>query len=126
MDVNSQVAVKIRKLREKNGYSQEYVATEMGIPQNSYSSLENGKVRITIEKVFLLSKIFNESIYEILDLPAYQQFQNCSQQTVNGSVVNNGLGMDNSSAYSQLIESKNELIQSLKAQIEILKRSNNI
>ena len=35
------IGAKIRRIRQLKGYSQEYMATSLGITQNSYSKLEN-------------------------------------------------------------------------------------
>lgn len=50
--------VKIRKLRDNLGYSQEYVATRLGIAQNTYSKIENGQSPLTIERAKKLAEIF--------------------------------------------------------------------
>jgi len=50
---------KLRLLRLQNNLTQENVAYELGISQKAYSKIENGQVRLTQDKVAVLSKIFN-------------------------------------------------------------------
>ena len=119
-DLNTKVAGRIRRLREAKGYSQEYVATRLNIPQNTYSRLENGDTKISLDRLLGLSVILEETIYNILDLPAYQQFNKCSQQTVNGNVSNQGLINNETNPYLVALEAKEEHIKSLQAHIETL------
>lgn len=54
------VAQKIRNIREWRNYTQAYMATELGVKQNTYSLWENGK-GLTPERV--------EAIAQVLDVP---------------------------------------------------------
>lgn len=50
----------LKELREKHGYTQEYMAKKLGYKGKSgYCLLENGSVKITIEKARKISQIFN-------------------------------------------------------------------
>jgi|GEM_PF-1686614 len=48
----------MRSLRESHQFSQEYVAAELGINQNTYSKLESGQTQITIKRLEQLSKVY--------------------------------------------------------------------
>lgn len=48
------------------GYSQEYVANELGISQNAYSKLESGKTEISVKRVYEIALVLGISIYELL------------------------------------------------------------
>lgn len=52
---------KLKEIRLKNNYKQEYVASELGITQKAYSKLENGQTCLTVDKIFKLAKIYNIS-----------------------------------------------------------------
>jgi transcriptional regulator with XRE-family HTH domain len=121
-DVNAKVASRIRRLREAKGFSQEYISAKLGIPQNTYSRLENGDTKINLDRLFSLSNILEETIYNILDLPAYQQFNECSQQTVNGNVSNHGISNKEENPYIIAIEAKEQVIKSLQAHIITLQQ----
>lgn len=58
-------------LRESRNFSQEYIAGKLGINQNAYSKLENGKVKITLERIRQLAEIYNvkPEYFLSIDLP---------------------------------------------------------
>lgn len=49
----------VRRVRLKKQYSQLVVATAMGLSQNAYWSLENGKTKITIEHINDIAQVFS-------------------------------------------------------------------
>lgn len=52
---------KLKEIRLKNNYTQEYVASELGITQKAYSKLENGQTCLSQDKIIKLVKIYNIS-----------------------------------------------------------------
>ena len=52
---------KLKEIRLKSNYTQEYVATELGITQKAYSKLENGQTCLSQDKIMKLVKIYNIS-----------------------------------------------------------------
>ena len=52
------IANKIRTLRNAKGYSQEYVAAKLNINQNTYSKIESGQTKLTIERVEQLAQLY--------------------------------------------------------------------
>jgi transcriptional regulator with XRE-family HTH domain len=52
---------RLRQLRRKMDYSQEYMAMVLDISQNAYSRLENGKTPITIDRLYDICHIFQIS-----------------------------------------------------------------
>ncbi len=55
------IGYKIRKVREIKNLGQQYVADQLGISQSAYSELENGKVKISNEKIEIIAKILDVS-----------------------------------------------------------------
>ena len=53
---------KLKEIRLKNNYKQEYVASELGITQKAYSKLENGQTCLTVDKIFKLAIIYNTGL----------------------------------------------------------------
>jgi XRE family transcriptional regulator, regulator of sulfur utilization len=49
----------IRKIRQLKGYSQEYVADKLNLTQGGYGRIERGEVKVKIETLEKLSKIFD-------------------------------------------------------------------
>lgn len=62
------IGEKVKKIRESNGYSQEYTAQLLGINRVSLSQVENGERKITADEVSKLSEVFNISADVLLDL----------------------------------------------------------
>ena len=61
------VGINIRKLREKKGFSQEYVAQELGINQSTYGKLERENTKISIDRLLRISEILEEDVINLLD-----------------------------------------------------------
>jgi transcriptional regulator with XRE-family HTH domain len=56
----------IKSIRERKNLTQEYMAQELGISQNSYSNIENGGVKLTIERLLEISKVLEVTAEELL------------------------------------------------------------
>lgn len=56
----------IRKYRESLGYTQEYMATHMGISQNAYSKIENNITQLTVEHLKQISAALGVAITDLL------------------------------------------------------------
>jgi transcriptional regulator with XRE-family HTH domain len=52
----------IRRIRERKGFSQEYVAQELGINQSTYGKLERDDANISVERLIKISEIFKEDL----------------------------------------------------------------
>ncbi|GIZ16311.1 helix-turn-helix domain-containing protein [Capnocytophaga catalasegens] len=81
---------KIRKVRENKNYTQEFMAESLHISQRAYSSIENGKTQLTIERLFDISKILEVSVSEILNLDNNNIYNNFNNQGLKnrGHLVN--------------------------------------
>lgn len=66
MNVNSLTALKLRKLREEEGISQEDLAARVGLSPAQIGRIENGKVEITLLHLEVFSKYFQKSIFELI------------------------------------------------------------
>ncbi|MNK08721.1 antitoxin HipB [compost metagenome] len=60
------IALRIRKVREYKNFSQEYLATKIGISQNAYSKIELGYSKITLDRLFHIAKLLDVDTYELL------------------------------------------------------------
>lgn len=65
--INKKLAERIKALREELGLSQEELAKQLGVSRPKISQMENGEVRITVEELDNLSRIFNVSIGSLMD-----------------------------------------------------------
>lgn len=60
------IANNIRTAREFRNYTQEYVATRLGISQNAYSKIELGYTKITLERLILIGLILDTEINQLM------------------------------------------------------------
>lgn len=58
----------LRKIREENEYTQEYVASKLQIAQRTYSHYENGTRNIPTQMLVKLSELFNVSTDYLLEI----------------------------------------------------------
>lgn len=108
-----QPETKIKQIRELKNISQEFIATNLGLSTRAYSKIETGETQLTINRLNEISKILNIDPIEILGFDEKQIFN------INNSTGNNGYNYINYP--EKLIEQKDETIQSLKEQIQLLK-----
>lgn len=62
----SYINLNIRKLRERDFLSQEYMAAKMSIGQNAYSKIELGKTKITLDRLFAIADILGVTAIDLL------------------------------------------------------------
>jgi transcriptional regulator with XRE-family HTH domain len=112
---------KVKHLRESKRLSQENVAFELGLNQSQYSRRESGNINFSPEELEQLSKLLEVSMDEL--------FSNDSV-VFNNNNQRGGYFGQNIEIPTQLIEQyelrlkeKDDLICSLKENIELLKSS---
>ncbi len=105
--MNDFLSKSIKRYREFRGYSQEYMAYKMEISQASYSKIEGGGTRITIERLFHILKLLEVDFMELLgqnDIPLATQNKKDMRSVY----------QENEKLYVKLIETKDEEIALLK------------
>lgn len=112
---------KVKFFREKQGYSQEKLAYQLGIEQSQYSRRENGQVKFSIDEVVAISKILNLDISELVS----DQTVVFNLSTQNGGNFGQYLNIPESliAQYEQRLKEKDEMISLLKNMIENLKNN---
>lgn len=68
MDIQKQLAHKLKLLREVHNYTQEYVADALEISQNTYSLIEKGETKLTIDRLARLSELYRMDIVDLIRL----------------------------------------------------------
>lgn len=58
---------RLKELRKKNHYSQEYVAEQLNISRQAISQWENGKAAPDLENLIWLAQLYHISVDELLD-----------------------------------------------------------
>lgn len=112
---------RVRKLREFRNYTQEYMAEQLNLSQRAYSSLENGKTQLSVERLVDICKLLDVSIGEILDI----ENQNIYNNNFNNNAENNHGNLifkkddfeEQRKLYERIIEMKDNEILFLKEQI---------
>lgn len=56
----------IRNIRDVKGYSQEYLANELGIGQAAYSKIESGVTDITLSRLYKIAELLEVSVYDLI------------------------------------------------------------
>lgn len=116
---------KIRKIREFKGYKQESIAEKLKISQRAYSSIENGKTQLTIERLVEIAKILDVSIMEILELESNTIFNNNFNNNATHNQGNLIFKKDDfeeqRKLYERIIEMKDKEIEFLREQLSKFK-----
>jgi transcriptional regulator with XRE-family HTH domain len=68
MNIQEQLASKIKLLREVHNYTQEYVADALEISQNTYSLIEKGETKLTIDRLDRLAKLYRMDVVDLIRL----------------------------------------------------------
>ncbi|MCO5258511.1 MAG: helix-turn-helix domain-containing protein [Crocinitomicaceae bacterium] len=104
---------KIRQLRELKGYSQEYIANQMGISQRAYSKLETSETKLDWEKLTKISEILEIAPTDIASFDDNLIFNNCSQSGKFEQFINQ--------IPEKLIEQYEKRIEYLEKEIDFLR-----
>ena len=68
MNIQQKLASKMKLLREIHNFTQEYVAGELEISQNTYSLIEKGETKLTIDRLEKLAKLYNMDLVDLIRL----------------------------------------------------------
>ena len=66
---NSKVLKNIKELREYKGFSQEFVASKLGMKQAGYGLIESGERGLRYEVLLQIAMIFECSVIDIITYP---------------------------------------------------------
>lgn len=114
----------MRILRESRDYSQEYVANVLNINQKTYSNLETGKSKLTLDRMKKLSEFYNVDLEYFLseELPVINYNSGKYSRSV---VAKNSYKESNDSSQEKLLEriitEKDKQIAHLISELEGLK-----
>jgi transcriptional regulator with XRE-family HTH domain len=76
------IAHTIRRVREERNYTQEYMASQLGISTKSYSNLENNIHRLTLDRLHHIAEVLEVPLIRLLEAPdlAMQRHEKQLQQ----------------------------------------------
>lgn len=85
----SHIADNIRKMRELRNFTQEYMATQLGITQAGYSKIESGTTDITFSKIEEIAQILSVTPTDLVAFDSQKYFNsfNNVEGSNNGSVI---------------------------------------
>ena len=109
------VGESIRKFREFKGYKQETLAEHLKISQASYSKLENDEQEITLSRLKEIADFLQVDIEDIISFDKRVFFNNSSNSGNVNTTINDVKLLD------EIIRTKDKVIASLEAQIELMK-----
>ena len=61
-----EIETRIRQVRQRLGYSQEYVAIQLDISTKTYRNMEDGKSKLYLSRLKRLSQVLNIDISELI------------------------------------------------------------
>lgn len=76
----------IRTLREKLGYSQEYMAERLGAKQAAYSYWENGSRKLSYNNLLEIASVLQLSVIDVITYPDKYVKQDASDSDVDALV----------------------------------------
>ena len=89
--MNINLGQKVRQIRELKGYSQEYIASKMGVSQRAYSKMENNETRLDSNKISRIAEIFEIELDTLLNFDSKNVFNQKNNNIANGVVHNQQL-----------------------------------
>ena len=113
----------MRILRESRDYSQEYVANILNINQKTYSNLESGKTKLTLDRVQQLAEFYHVKPEYFLanELPIINYNTGEKSNSNSGYIKNYINEKSEDSLYERLLTEKDQIIQEKNHQIALLK-----
>ena len=118
MEATKKLSHKLKVLREVNDFTQEYVASILDISQNTYSLIEKGETKLTIDRLEKLARLYNMDLVDLLQLneQTYIGTITHSQGVCAQQVTINGLTDQERKLYQDTIdrlEKSNDRLQQL-------------
>jgi transcriptional regulator with XRE-family HTH domain len=116
------IGLNIRKARENRGFSQEYVAQQLGINQSTYGKMERDASNISVDRLYKIAEVLEADITTLLDIGKKNIFNNQTNQG-NGYVetINNDYKTmidELKLAYEKMLAIKDEQIALLHGLLE--------
>jgi transcriptional regulator with XRE-family HTH domain len=115
MDVGN----KIKRFREQRNYTQQYMSDRLKISQNTYSKIETGGIKLTVERLNQIAEVLEVPVEQILssDNQVFN-FHNSNIEKFYGYIET--LHEDNKELTQKTIEILNNQLEYLKKENEKL------
>jgi transcriptional regulator with XRE-family HTH domain len=116
------VAERLKQIRLKKNYSQEYVASKIGLSQKAYSKIENNETRLSVETLLVLSDILQTPIAEFFtnsQNPILNDFSSARQG--DNVIYKQGVDQKLDELYNKMLEGKDAIIAAKESEIATLR-----
>jgi transcriptional regulator with XRE-family HTH domain len=114
-----ELGIKIKKIRESKNYTQVYMSNKLNISQNTYSKIESGGIKLTVDRLKKISEVLDLSVEDILNNESQVfNFHNSNIDKFYGYIET--LHEDNRELFQTSIKLLNEQITYLKSENEKL------
>lgn len=110
------IGTKIKKLRELKNLTQEHMANVIGVTQGAYSRMELGETEITYKRLETIAGVLGMKPEDVITFNESMVFNVLHNQTGNGLIIQNGY------VSSEERELFHQQIETLKNEVEYLKR----
>lgn len=107
----------LKVLREVNNYTQEYVATKIGVDQSTYSKLERNPKSLKADQAEKLAQLYDVTLTDILAGGVSISFSN---NTIDKGYIHNHY----EESIDKIVAAKDSEIKSLKEEIDYLREQN--
>ncbi len=97
---NDRLAAKLKELRKAKGYTQEYVASMLGVVRQAYGHYENGRRTPDPNQIYELAKLYKISVDDLMRLVT------CEQENIYYSVPEPTMSSRNLEAYVAFMNAK--------------------
>jgi transcriptional regulator with XRE-family HTH domain len=110
MNATENLSNKIKLLREVHNYTQEYVAGHLEISQNTYSLMEKGETKLTIDRLEKLAQLYKMDVVDLI--------QSNNQTYINTITHSQGVCSHHVTITHQLTEEEKNIFQSTIDRLE--------
>jgi transcriptional regulator with XRE-family HTH domain len=114
-EYNILIADAIRATRELRRQTQQQTAQAIGMSRSSYSKLENGQHQITISTLFIISKVLQTNVFQILTLAEARNKNPSDPTSVSHLLISFVSKMNENLTYDDVLN----IIQKIKTSFEI-------
>jgi|JI10StandDraft_1071094.scaffolds.fasta_scaffold19827_7 transcriptional regulator with XRE-family HTH domain len=106
MDINQLCALRIKEIRTEMGLTCQAMADDLGLTIGSYSAIENGKVKITIDRLQQIAKVLQKPMIIFLPSSALSYTFNVSHcdNAITAATYNNYQNKEMSDAVHQALQ----------------------
>jgi transcriptional regulator with XRE-family HTH domain len=117
--MKDKVISNIKTIRESKNFTAEYLATQLGISQSTYSRKENGETDFTLPELVKVSEALEVPLVKIIDLDLARIISQTNSEFHDQSagIIEN---MYSAEGYKVAIETQEKEIAYLRAQVDKL------